>query len=279
MATRYYLPTTAADVTPADGATWDVTGSGSPTLLADAKTNTALADFTVTFNIVAWPFALCLVRAVSGPLAAQTISGTVKMQLECLESSTGANFEDGLELYVVSNDGSSVVGTLLAQGTYGPGTEMNTSRRNKTFANGDALSSLAVSDGDRIVAAFGARTSGGIAGTRTMTGRMGDATATSDAAENETTTADRCGWIEFSADIAAYVPNPPVLSSGAMSATFAASLGGTLIPLSKVTIRAGTDQAPQQTATTYPAEATATVIHEPATATMATNPECRATTE
>ena len=72
---------------------------------------------------------------------------------------------------------------------------------------------------------------------------------------------------------------PALPMAGATDADVTATLSATAILMPVVTVRAGTDQAPQQTATSLRTEATATIEHHPVTATLDGNHECRATTE
>lgn len=71
----------------------------------------------------------------------------------------------------------------------------------------------------------------------------------------------------------------PIASSCSMAVTVSTSISDALIAMPVVTIYAGTNQAPQQTATSLDVEVTATIEHHPVTATLDGSHECRATTE
>lgn len=203
MATRCYFPsTTAADVTPVASGSWGYTSEAlNRKLVPTTKSDTAIAIGT---QIGAWTAGQNALdrRYVSAPLSgAQTVSGTVKMQLMAREYNNGDNSTSRMEIYVVHNDGQTVRGTCLAIGQYGPTSEYvnNATHRNKTFADGDSLTSVSASDGDRIVVAVGHSDATGA--TPEGSCKFGDPTATSDLPENETQTTDGVGWIEFSANL------------------------------------------------------------------------------
>jgi len=152
---------------------------------------------------------------VSDPIGAQTISGTVKMQLQVAEQNVVDNVDQIiLSIRVFSGDGSTLRGTLLSIGSYGPTSEFNVTQRNKTGADGDTLSSLAVENGDRLVVEVGYSNSTTADGPNAQA-RWGD--NATDCPEDETTTATRAGWVEFSQDItfAGQILN----GSGAISGT------------------------------------------------------------
>jgi len=152
---------------------------------------------------------------ISEPLAAQTISGTFKCYLQARESNAAANWRSQIIIRVVSNDGTTVRGTLYAGDTGtltgDPTSEWNAStsaEESRAFPVGGstALSSLAISAQDRLVVETGAREHN-----TQNTNRQGAIVygepAGGDLAENETQTATNlAGWIEFSGTIGLYVP-------------------------------------------------------------------------
>lgn len=85
---------------------------------------------------------------------------------------------------------------------YGPATTYinNATMRNKTFADGDALTGVTMSDGDRIVVAIG-HSNGPVLEPEPPPFQAACKFGTSgtDLPENETQTTDGVGWIEFSA--------------------------------------------------------------------------------
>ena len=149
-----------------------------------------------------------IVRYVIGPLAAQTIAGTVKGQLRCFESNTGANATLATAIKIVQPDGSdrAVLLAYTAADTFTDNTapEFATALRNASIRNtaesaAPALTSQAASAGDYLVIELGWRSATGTS--RTVNLRVGDTGAT-DLAENETdATNDYVPWVEFSGDL------------------------------------------------------------------------------
>lgn len=201
MSTRFYFPvSTAADVSPAFDSGWNYTSEAVRRRLEDVK---GTSDITVGTQIGPWTagnYALDR-QYVSDPLAAQSISGTVKMQLMTREYDDTDNVGALLTcIKVVSNDGSTVRGTLLSLGNYGPASEFinDPSHRNKTGADGDSLTAVSAQSGDRLVVEIG-YTDGSLGITPEASAKWGE--RATDLPENETQTTDGTGWIEFSADI------------------------------------------------------------------------------
>jgi hypothetical protein len=185
-------------VSPAFGAGWTYTSEAARRALLPGRAHTeALANGT---QIGPWtPGDLALDRQyVSRPLRAQTINGTVRMQLRVREFADDDNTTSQLRVAVYSNDGTVLRGELLAIGNYGPATEYVNSAtlRNKTFADGDAVSSLAVLAGDRLVVEVGHTDAAGA--TPEAQASWGAPHGTVDLPINETGTTAQCPWIEFS---------------------------------------------------------------------------------
>ena len=203
---RLYLPSTgAAAVSPAFGAEWDITTDADRLRCVSSKISSAMANKLANKPAANVQDQDILVRQyVSDPLAAQTISGTVKSVVRAVESATATDARAQFLIRVVSNDGSTVRGTLLAHDTTtGLVSEFSAaSPTNRKFplawsAPGATLSSVACEAGDRLVIAFGCRIHASGTNARTVELRFGDAAA-SDLAEDETSTTDLNPWVEFS---------------------------------------------------------------------------------
>lgn len=200
MPSRLYFPATGAPpVTPAFETGWNYNSEASRVLIPAAKGTTAI---TIGTQIGPWADTAgqkALDRQnISLPLQAQTIAGTVKMQLMVREYAAADNVDQlWLSIRVCNNAGTAFTGTLLALGSYGPTGEFisNASHRNKTGADGDALSSLAVNAGDRLVVETGYSNST-TGGTPNASAKWGE--NATDLPEDETQTTDGAGWIEFS---------------------------------------------------------------------------------
>lgn len=204
MATRFYLPSTgAAAVSPTPDTGWEVTTgfdriAAVTTKITSAMTNKSIpTTSTVNGDVLARQY-------VSAAISAQTISGTVKAQMRALKN-TADPLNDAMGMRVVSNDGTTVTGTFLAVASY-KATAMNTALRNKTYADGDTITSVTANANDRIVIELGGREpSGDVVGGQI---NFGDDSGT-DLAEDETTTTANNPWVEFSATITFATSGPP----------------------------------------------------------------------
>lgn len=141
---------------------------------------------------------------ISEPLAAQTISGTVKGQIRAQENALSANLRSQCIIRVVQSDNTTIRGTLYAGDlttlTGNPTPEWATTATNRPlpFGGSVALSSLAIQNGDRLVIEVGYRKHAAASTTGTL--YFGDNSAT-DLAEDTTTTTANNPWIEFSQDL------------------------------------------------------------------------------
>jgi len=148
--------------------------------------------------------AKALVRQyVSEPIPAQTITGTFKGQIRMRQETVDDNYDRlPVVVKVVSNDGSTVRGTLLSLGYYGTTTEFDlVTPENRKIADGDSLSSVAAQADDRIVVEIGVAPSTGSGSFDSfINATFGDDSGT-DLAEDETTTSSHNPWIEFSQDL------------------------------------------------------------------------------
>lgn len=156
--TRWYLQNRAAPYTPATvrGA-WDFTtghvvmtldpskpGGGFRTSKQVAETN-ASTEYDVLLG-----------RWVSGPLAAQTISGTIDVCLGAMEGDPAGDMHWHLHIYVTQGDSDTPRGTLLNDYRESAGVnEWPTTGAFIALNAAAALSSLAISAGDRIVIELG----------------------------------------------------------------------------------------------------------------------------
>lgn len=209
MATRFYLPSAGtAAASPAFDAAWDDSSSVVRRPANRTKGTSAFAEVTDTEVSAVNTWDVCLGQFVSEPLQAQTITGTVKGIVRARESAAGANARSQMVVRVVSGDGATVRGTLLAQDN--TTTNINewvatttvTAARNARFpvgSTGATLTSVAAQAGDRIVIEVGARAVNTVATNFTLGLRFGE--NATDAAENETGVTEAAPWVEFSADL------------------------------------------------------------------------------
>jgi hypothetical protein len=213
VVTRFYLPSSgAAAVSPSPDAEWDATGSADYLQCVTTPSSTSPAEKAVAEAVTTNNYDVLLRSYVSEPLSAQSISGTVKGQILCRESSSSANFRSQLVVKVVSNDGTTVRGTLLAADT---GTtvsdEWNTG--SSTWENrkiplgwsgsGASLSSVSAQDGDRLVFEIGYRahntSSSSFTGGIYCNDTAGDTDLSEGGSETDTAASpDYRSWIELS---------------------------------------------------------------------------------
>ena len=204
MATRFYLPSTlAADITPVytHQASWNEVTSAVRRKMVTVKNGAAMGDMAVLKADTAATNSL-LRQYISRPLAgSQTISGTIKGTIRCKESGSNDNLNRvWSKVLLVSNDGTTLRGAFLNLGGYGPVNEYNTVLEARRIADGDAITSQAVTDGDRIIFEVGIyNTASGSGITGTMS--FGDDSAT-DLGDNETDQTAYNPFIEFSYTIA-----------------------------------------------------------------------------
>lgn len=158
-------------------------------------------------------------------LAGQTIGGggwSVKAQVLVRETVGTVPANAVIEIYLVSNDGSTVLGTLLSAGDR-VGTSFDAAFLNKAFADGDALSSYGtLSGGERIVVKVALELGGATLGADFSADfRFGD-DAGSFLPEDESTTSDLNPWIEFSKTLF-FSSTTVIESTGSASGTGAAT--------------------------------------------------------
>jgi hypothetical protein len=211
MSSKLYLTNLPANYTPATmrGA-WDDTagavtraldvtkeGGGAITTVARANTNAS-----ATYDVL-------LYRGISGPLAAQTISGTLNVMLGVIESNALANFFWHVHVYATQGDSDTPRGTLLndyIEATNEWGTAAATN--GKAFASAQTLAGVGILDGDRIVIEIGYIDTEGSATSRTGTLNYGTLDPTLITPANDLTAgaagANLAGFVEFSATLAEY---------------------------------------------------------------------------
>ncbi|MDD2903720.1 MAG: hypothetical protein PHU44_14945 [Syntrophales bacterium] len=203
MATRIYFPSDiVTPLTPAYDDEWNMTSAAQRWLCVPAKQNSPFVSsnpFVYTasnppYDVLSWQF-------ISPRLLAQTISGTVKGQFRAKEFSSSDDFCRTVVIKVVSADGSTVRGILLAHFPEALASEFATSLANRNFPPPATLTEVACQQGDRLVIELGHRSFATVYSYENGKIEIGDDSAT-DLPENETTTNQYCPWLEFSADLA-----------------------------------------------------------------------------
>ena len=155
--TTLYLTANAAPYTPATlrGA-WDQT-AGAITRAFDTQkvaggnlTTIGIAEVNAAAN-----HDVLLGRWVSGPVAAQTFSGTLDCVLGVLASLAAADLAIHIHAYVTQGDSDTVRGTLLTNYVETVANEWPTTATGRAFAAAQALTGVIASAGDRIVIEVG----------------------------------------------------------------------------------------------------------------------------
>lgn len=223
MPTRFYLPISgAAAVSPTfgGGTAWGSTTGADRIRCVTAKSSTALTNKTITESSGTHNNKLGR-QYVSDPIAAGNITGTVKGIIRCVESAADVDAMAQCVIYVVSNDGATVRGQLIAFTTAALSSEFATTLTNRKFpfgwsGAGASVTTVTAQANDRIVIEVGTRTPSGEDGTASL--NLGD-TGSTDCAEDETGTAANVPWIEFSADLfaVAFIAYKPIIIDQAVS--------------------------------------------------------------
>lgn len=196
MATRFYLPPAGSvPISPAVSSNWESSWQLSRYPCSPTKSNTSFSNVEGYDTPGSTPFDICRLQFISAPLSAQTITGTVKGQIRVYEGGDDDDCCRAVVIRVLSNDGATVRGTLLAHFPSSLESEWVLSATNRYFPPSTSVDSVDAQDGDRLVIEIGSRRFAANFGYHRY--RMGDNNA-SDLPEDETSTSDYNPWIEFS---------------------------------------------------------------------------------
>lgn len=199
MATRLYpfdLGITPP-ISPAFSAGWEGTASALRCNMDTVPATSGPGAYTVAGSAVAGDDHL-QAQHIYGPLAAQTIGGTIKGQLMAREENTAVDARAQLRVYVVSASGGTVRGILLEMSAAALSSEYGTVYANRKFPlaaiSPATLTSVAALFGDYLVIEQGFRQHGTNAtGSRLNTSVL----VATDLPEDETATSGR-PWFELS---------------------------------------------------------------------------------
>ncbi len=229
MATRFYLPNSgAAGVTPSSwSAGWNDTSQESPGTypLATTPTDTALATTAdIETQSGAGANYIAVGRWVSEPLAAQTISGTIRGVIRGEQTDINGNACPAIAAKVVQSDGSDRAVLLAVAADTSDEFSYDDSFETRVFNDASEntlipLASQAVQAGDRIVVEIGVCES--FDGTwKDSWLRFGDPASSTDQTFADGETNDYRPWVEFSGDL-------EFASSGPSAAVLLAAIGET----------------------------------------------------
>ena len=199
MATRFYLPSTdGCLITPTPDAAWDDIGSLYDVLYCvTEKISSAMTNVEVTDNDDQADGDYLIFQWIGPPMAAQTIQEQIiKIQMRGSEFSANNNLHLSICIRVVSNDGTSVTGTLveLTRDTL----ELTTTLTNRSMA--PTCGEVEAEENDRICIEVGQGGDPSPQGEHDGILSIGDDSGT-DLPENDTETTAYNPWIEFANDI------------------------------------------------------------------------------
>jgi hypothetical protein len=212
MATRLYLPSSnAAPISPTFGTGWTNTVGATRVLAGTSKVGSGKVSRTIVGTATAPEFQLAH-QFIFGPLAAQTISGTVSGVVMCRENNAIVDGTLALAVRVVTSGATDVpVASELTTTPpeFGTGGAPGVNRQFLNSADESAvpLTEFACDEGDYLVIEIGGRNNATT--TNTMIIRFGD--DATDCAFNSTGTSDLDPWIEFTHDI--LIPNTSVVGA------------------------------------------------------------------
>lgn len=206
MATRFFFSRQQQSniIQPAFGSGWHRTADAVRRRIYTFKTSMAMANQNIITS-TAETVSFCLgVQYISDPLAATTLSGTIKGQCRCQESNAGLNATIAIRVAKCAIDGTSITEILAiaaSDNTAATPPEFATSLTNRKLMDSAesasiSLTSTGINAGDRLIIELGMRESNTTA-SRNSDLSLGDDSA-NDLAEDETTTTANNPWVEFS---------------------------------------------------------------------------------
>jgi fibronectin-binding autotransporter adhesin len=218
MATRFYLPLSgAAAVSPSySNQAWGDTTIAARHAAVTTRINSTMTDVEFPDDNDDTDKDILFRQYVSDPITAQTISAqTLKFQIRGYEAFSVNNMYASIAVYVVSNDGSTVRGTVLSLTR--DNTEFTYYMENRQFS---ATTTQVVSQsGDRIVIEVGAGGDPNRNQDHACFLSLGDDSST-DLPENDTETLAYNPWVEFA--------NTLTFATGAVTGSATLSGTGTL---------------------------------------------------
>lgn len=227
MATRFYITSSSSTmyglpaITPAVDAAWQETAAlvRRRARVTYDPLATAFASITAT-STATTPELHAQIQAISDPIEAQTISGTVTGQFRCLESASAGTGTVAIGIRVVS-DAGTVRGTLLAvTGNTNAGSttppDFATSLTNRQLTGASSsnpltLSSVTAVAGDRIVFEIGTRDID-TSTSRTYSVNIGSSSSAGDLPADNTTTTAAAPFVELSGTITFMSLRPPTFT-------------------------------------------------------------------
>jgi hypothetical protein len=163
MPTQFYLTADPAPYTPATfKGSWHKTSDAVDLLLDSTKTTADQTKFTIQSvsseeTNASSLYRVALARFVSGPMLAQTISGTLQIMAGVTTSDAAAEMYYALHVWATVGDSDTVRGTLL-QDYSEPASSNNPfpdAPKGRDMIVTAALNAVTIQDGDRLVIEVG----------------------------------------------------------------------------------------------------------------------------
>jgi hypothetical protein len=204
--TKLYL----ADVTPIytpptiRGAWDDTAGAVTKSLNSEKDFGGATTTVARAETNVSGTWDVLLYRGISGPLAAQTISGTINLIVGVDVDNAAADMCWHVHAYVTSGDTDTPRGTILTDYVEAVANEWPATPAGRAFASAQSLTSLAISAGDRIVVELGYIARNTVTTSRTGTINYGTLSSSGSILSDLAVAGDPtlgAGFIEFSSAI------------------------------------------------------------------------------
>lgn len=211
MATKFYLTTGTAPYTPATirGAWNDTAGAVTRRLSSQKDAGGTITTVARAETNATNPYSVLLYRGVSGPLAAQTIGGTLDVLLAPIESNAAADLCYHIYAYVTAGDSDTVRGTIVSDYLESTANEFGTSATTagRALTSAQAIA-LAILDGDRLVVEIGYAARNAVTTSYTGTLHYGTQLSTDGSSAPDLTAGGSgtagAGYIALSADLAEY---------------------------------------------------------------------------
>lgn len=213
MATRFYFPESlTSPIAPSFKGAWNETTAAVRRRMVIAKGASAITAGSAILTTQSLANRQGLDRQyISDELVAQTLSPagawTATGQIMTAESALNDNVDRvSVGVYVVSNDGATLRGTMLSLNSYATSVheyEVSPTYENRVICDGDALSQVVAQDGDRIIIEIGHRISS-VGGTSiSARAKWGENAADLpiEVSGAEAQQTDGAPWFEFSGDV------------------------------------------------------------------------------
>lgn len=209
MATRLYLPSTGSPtISPAIDAGWNqnLTGGTERVKAVTAKIGSAVAQQTWSTSGTFGPNAGFLKQVIYGPIGAQSISGTVTVNIKASENTSAGSVETALGVRILDSTGAVRATCFAVANSTGSHSWSGTTYASETWA--ETLTAQSALNGDFICIEIGYHGGGSSSSGPNQHLRLeiGD-NAGSDLVGDADTTGD--AWIEFSMDIVAASTGTP----------------------------------------------------------------------